>query len=136
LFNWESRYFLISPTVTWRIFDAGRILANIQLQRANEQEATLQYRSAILKALREVEDALADYATEHIRRGHLAEEVKQNEQALDLARQRYDQGLADFLNVLDAERSVFSAQDTLAQSDLAVSTDLVALYKSLGGGWK
>jgi outer membrane protein, multidrug efflux system len=136
LFDWDSRYFLISPSVTWRIFDAGRIMANIQLQRANEQEAVLQYRNTILKALREVEDALVSYATEQTRRNHLAEELKQNRQALELARKLYDQGLADFLTVLDAERNAYSTEDAVARSDEAVSTDLIALYKSLGGGWE
>jgi multidrug efflux system outer membrane protein len=136
LFNWGSRYFLISPTVTWQIFDAGRVLGNIRLQHANEQEADLQYRGIILKALKEVEDALVNYATEQTRRNHLADAVKQNQDALDLARRRYDQGLADFLTVLDAERSVFSAQDAYTQSSQSISTSLVALYKSLGGGWK
>jgi multidrug efflux system outer membrane protein len=136
LFNWESRYFLISPTVTWRIFDAGRILSNIRLQRANKQEAALQYRNTILKALQEVEDALVNYASEKIRREQLADEARQDQRTLDLARQRYDHGLTDFLSVLDAERNLYSAQDALAISTLSVTTDLVALYKSLGGGWK
>lgn len=136
LFNWESRYFLISPTVTWRIFDAGRIMANIKLQRAAEEEAFSQYRGTILKALQEVEDALVSYATEQTRRIHLAGQAKQNEEALRLSKQLYTTGLGDFLDVLDAERTLYAAQDALAQSNQAVTTDLVALYKSLGGGWK
>jgi NodT family efflux transporter outer membrane factor (OMF) lipoprotein len=135
LFDWESRYFLISPTVTWRIFDAGRIVSNIQLQKANRQETVLQYRNTVLTALREVEDALAAYATEKMRRENLVEALNQNQQSLMLARQQYDHGLVSFLNVLDAERNVFSAQDALTQSSQMISTDLVALYKSLGGGW-
>jgi outer membrane protein TolC len=75
------------------------------------------------------------YATEQTRRNHLAEELKQDQQALDLARNRYDRGLIDFLSVLDAERSTLFAQDAFAQSSLSVSADLIALYKSLGGGW-
>jgi NodT family efflux transporter outer membrane factor (OMF) lipoprotein len=136
LFDWESRYFLISPTVTWRIFDAGRIFSNIRLQTANRQESVLQYRSTILKALQEVEDAIVNYATEQTRRTHLHEALDQNRQALWLARQQYDHGLVSFLNVLDAERTVFSSEDDLEQSDQTVTTDLVALYKALGGGWE
>jgi len=136
LFNWESKYFLISPTVAWRIFDAGRIMANIHLQEANKQEAALQYRGAILKALREVEDALTGYASERVRRNHLSEELRQDQRVLELARQRYDKGLADFLIVLDAERNVLASQDAMARSEVSVATELVALYKSLGGGWK
>lgn len=135
LINWDSRYFLISPTVAWRIFDAGRIMSNIRLQKADEQEATLQYQNTILKALSEVEDALIGYASEQARQNQLAEETAQNREALALARQRYDRGLANFLDVLDAERNLLASQDALAQSDTALSTGLVAVYKSLGGGW-
>jgi multidrug efflux system outer membrane protein len=136
LFDWESRYFLISPTVTWQIFDAGRVISNIQLQKANKQEAALQYRATILKALQEVEDALVNYATEQKRRNDLADATSQNKLSLELTHARYEHGLVSFLEVLDAERSFLSSQDSLAQSDLAVTTDLVALYKALGGGWE
>lgn len=136
LFNWDSRYFLVSPTVTWRIFDAGRIMANINLQKMNEQVADWQYRNTILGALQEVEDALVAYASERSRRVDLQEALNQSQTSLSLARQQYEHGLATFLNVLDAERNVFAAQDLLAQSDQTVCTDLVALYKALGGGWE
>jgi NodT family efflux transporter outer membrane factor (OMF) lipoprotein len=135
LFDWESRYFLISPTVSWRIFDAGRIKSNIKLQTATRDEAVLQYRNTILKALQEVEDAIAAYSTEQARRARLTEAVAQSKQTVTLAQEQYDHGLATFINVLDAERTVFSGQDALAQSTEAVSTDVVALYKALGGGW-
>jgi NodT family efflux transporter outer membrane factor (OMF) lipoprotein len=135
LLNASSRYFLINPTVSWPLFDAGRIRSNIALQKANRQEALLQYRNSILSALREVEDALAAYTTQQARRTALAEALGQSRQALELAQDQYQHGLADFLTVLDAQRSVLAAQDTLAQSSQTVCTDLVALYKALGGGW-
>ncbi len=136
LFNWESRYFLISPTVTWRIFDAGRIMSNIKLQKAMTEEAGLQYRSTILKALQEVEDALATYATDQERQVKLNAAYQQNQLALHLTQQRYEHGLVTFLEVLDAERTVLSSQNDLAQSASLSVTDVVALYKALGGGWK
>jgi outer membrane protein TolC len=86
--------------------------------------------------LQEVEDALVAYATEQKRRNDLADATAQNKLSLDFARARYAHGLVSFLEVLDAERNVLSSQDALAQSNLAVTTDLVALYKALGGGWK
>lgn len=135
LFDVNSRYFLVSPTVTWRVFDAGRIFNNVKMQKANQQGAILQYRNTILTALQEVEDALTSYATDKTRRADLKEAVNQSQESLTLARQQYQHGLASFLNVLTAEQTLFSAQNNLAQSDEAVSTDLVALYKSLGGGW-
>ncbi|MDB6022028.1 MAG: transcriptional regulator, Fis family [Pedosphaera sp.] len=136
LFNWESRYFLISPTVTWRIFDAGRIVSNIALQKANQQESVLQYRGTILTALQEVEDALVGYGEEQTHHAALAKALDQTEESFQLVRQQYEHGLATFLDVLDAQRNVLSAQDQLAQSGQAITTDLVALYKALGGGWQ
>jgi NodT family efflux transporter outer membrane factor (OMF) lipoprotein len=136
LFDWQSRYFFISPTVTWRVFDAGRIISNIALQKAARQESLWQYRNTVLTALREVEDGLVAYATEQERRNALAEALKQNQDSLGLIRSQYENGLATFLDVLDAQRNVLSTQDQLVQSDLTLGTDLVTLYKALGGGWK
>lgn len=135
LFDASSSYFIASPTVTWRIFDAGRIFNNIKMQKASQQEAVIQYRSTILTALQDVEDALTSYATGQTRRTELKEAVNQSQEGLALARQQYQHGLSSFLRVLVAEQSLFSAEDNLAQSDETVSTDLVALYKALGGGW-
>lgn len=136
LFDLESRYFLISPTVTWRVFDAGRIASNVRLQKATRDEAVLQYRATILSALREVEDALVAYATEQTRRGALAKAVADNRDALNLVREQYQQGLVNFIEVLDAEQRLLSTQDLEAQSEQTADTDLVALYKALGGGWQ
>lgn len=136
LFDWPSRYFLISPGVTWRIFDAGRITSNIALQQAREDESTLAYRRVILLALQETENALVAYATEQTRLNSLGEAVQQARQALQLARSQYEHGLVEFLTVLDAERTLLTAQDSLVQSEQVAATDLVALYKALGGGWE
>jgi outer membrane protein TolC len=106
------------------------------LQKANRQEAVWQYRSSILTALKEVEDAFVIYATEQARRTALNEALTQSRRTLSIARQQYEHGLTDFLNVLDAQRTVLTAQDALAQSDQAISIELVALYKALGGGWE
>jgi multidrug efflux system outer membrane protein len=82
-----------------------------------------------------VEDALASCRTEQIRRKALADAVDASTAAVAIARQQYEQGVVDFLQVLDAQRSLLEAQDSLTQSDSAISTDMVALYKALGGGW-
>jgi NodT family efflux transporter outer membrane factor (OMF) lipoprotein len=136
LFNWQSHYFLISPTVVWPIFEGGRIVSNIALQKANQEEAVLQYRRTILVALQEVEDSLVAYSTEQARKTSLTEALQESRASLDIARNQYEHGLADFLHVLDAERNLLSAEDALAQSNQSESTDLVALYKALGGGWE
>jgi multidrug efflux system outer membrane protein len=135
LFDWQSHYFLISPTVTWPIFEAGRIKANVRLQQAARQESLLQYRNTILAALREVEDSLIAYSTEQERRAALRESLEESRKTLEIARNQYQNGLVDFLTVLDAQRTALAAEQALTQSDQTVSTDRVALYKALGGGW-
>ena len=86
-------------------------------------------------AFEEVENNLVLYAKEQVRRRSLADAVKSSQETLRLANQLYANGLSNFINVLDAERSLYQAQDALAQSDRTVSANLIALYKSLGGGW-
>ena len=136
LFDLSSRYFLISPTVTWRIFDAGRIISNIRLQKSIREEMRLKYQATVLKALQEVEDSLVNYAMERERINELETACDQNRLALQLARQRYEHGLVTFLEVLDAERMMLAAENALAQSNTSEITDLVALYKALGGDWE
>jgi outer membrane protein TolC len=89
-----------------------------------------------LGAFEDVENALTAYAKEQIRRQQLAAAVRSSEESLRLANQLYANGLSNFLNVLDAERSLYQAQDALVQSDRTISANLIALYKALGGGWE
>jgi len=90
----------------------------------------------VLRSLEETEDALAAWGREQDRREHLQAAVEASRQATQLATELYTRGLADFLSVLDAQRQQLAVEDDLAQSDTAVVTDLVALYKALGGGWE
>ena len=135
-FTSGSRFWSAGPTVQWRIFDAGRIRANIRVQNARQEQALATYEQTVLTAFEEVENGLAAYANEQIRRRSLADAVASSQKSLDLANKLYANGLADFLHVLDAERSLYQAQDALVQSDRTVSANLVSLYKSLGGGWE
>jgi NodT family efflux transporter outer membrane factor (OMF) lipoprotein len=136
LIDWNSRYFALSPGATWPIFDAGRIHANVQVQKELTLQADDDYQNAVLNALREVEDSLAAYRNEQTRRVALTDAVDASRQALELARQQYQKGVIDFFEVLDAQRAMLQNEDVLAQSDGAVSLDLVSLYKALGGGWE
>jgi outer membrane protein, multidrug efflux system len=90
----------------------------------------------VLQALTDVEDALVVYRQEQERLDALRRSVEDNERSLALAKQLNQAGVVDFLNVLTAEQNLFISQDQLSQSNQAVSTDLVALYKALGGGWE
>jgi NodT family efflux transporter outer membrane factor (OMF) lipoprotein len=136
LFDYSSRYYSFVPGVSWPIFDAGQIQNNIKVQNELERQAALGYQNTVLSALQEVEDSLAAYRTEQVRRRALADAVAASRDAVDLARQQYQQGVTDFLTVLDAQRTLLSAENSLVQSDSNLCDDLVALYKALGGGWE
>lgn len=134
-FTAGSRYGSVGPTITWRILDFGRIRSHIKVANAREEQAVAAYEKAVLLSLEDVEDALVAYAKEQVRLQSLQEQVTAYQRALELASQRYKAGLADFLNVLDAQRSLYEAEDSLVQSERTVTTNLIALYKALGGGW-
>jgi NodT family efflux transporter outer membrane factor (OMF) lipoprotein len=136
LINSENRFWTVGPAVDWQIFSAGRVSSNIELQKALHQESVLAYQKTVLTALQDVQNALVAYAKEHERRKSLVDAVTANRKAVELATQLYTQGQTDFLNVLDAQRSLFVSEDSLVQSTRNLSTDLVALYKALGGGWE
>jgi outer membrane protein TolC len=95
----------------------------------------IQYETAVLSALEEVENALVAYANEQVRRQSLLEASQAAQRAAKLARDRYAAGLIDFQVVLDADRSLLSLQSQMAESDGKVTSNLIALYKVLGGGW-
>jgi NodT family efflux transporter outer membrane factor (OMF) lipoprotein len=135
-FDGGSRFWSAGPTVQWNIFDAGRIRANIKIQNARQEQALANYEQTTLTAFEDVENTLVAYAKEQERRRSLEDAVKSSQESLRLANQLYANGLSDFINVLDAERSLYQAQDQLVQSDRTVSTDVIAVYKSLGGGWE
>jgi outer membrane protein, multidrug efflux system len=134
--NSKSKFWSFSPSVTWPVFAAGRIRWNIELQDALQQEAFLTYQKTVLNALKEVETALVAYAKEQEHRKFLAQAVENNRRAVDLSTKLYLAGKTDFLNVLNAQRSLFVNEDALAQSTRTLVTNLIALYKALGGGWE
>ena len=134
--NWGARQYGLGPTISVPIFEGGRLRATLELRKVEQQEAALNYQQTVLQAWHDVDNAMTAYGAEQRRRDALAESVAQNRRALDLARQRYTQGVADFLNVLDAERALLQAQLQLAESTTTVSQNLVQLYKALGGGWE
>jgi outer membrane protein, multidrug efflux system len=134
--DWSSRFWTFGPTVSWPIFDAGRIRWNIEVQNALQEQALLSYEKAILTALKDVETALVSYVKEHEHNRILSEEVGYNRKAVDLSMQLYVGGRIDFLNVLIAQRALFLSEEALVQSTRNLSTYLIALYKALGGGWE
>src|SRR4030095_4481760 len=123
--TWGSRAWSVGPTIQWSIFQGGRIRAKIEVENARQEQAAIVYERSILLALQEVEDALIAYAKEQAHRAELLDAVAANVKAVDLANQRYTQGLVDFLSVLDAQRSLYASQDALVRSERRISEILV-----------
>jgi outer membrane protein TolC len=121
--------------VTQTLFNGGRAQANIKAAKEARQQAYLAYQQVVLRALRDVEDALARYSAEQRRNAQLRAAAEAAELAYRTADARYRSGLSDFINVLNAEGAAFSAESQLAQSDGLLDQDVVSLYKALGGGW-
>lgn len=135
LTDWASRFFSLGPTLQLPVFDRGR-WQTVTLQRVREKEAAVAYASTVLNALQEVEDALAAYVADQDQQAWLNDTVRQDRDALDLTKQRYASGVASFIEVLDAERTLRQNELSLIHSTLAVDEDLVVIYRALGGGWQ
>lgn len=135
-FDLNANQYAVGPGLTIPLFEGGRLRATLHLREAQQQEAALNYQKTVLQAWHDVDNALTAYQAEQARRDELTQAVADNRRALGLAQDRYQQGVSDFLTVLVAQSSLLGAQLQLAESTTAVSSDLVALYKALGGGWE
>lgn len=135
LFTAAARTAALGVNALWTVFDAGRLRASLRIESALQEQALLAYESAVRTALEDTENALVAFGREQLRRSALQAATAAAERAAVLARQQYESGLLDFLSVLEAQRTLLSLQDRLAESDGAVTSNLIALYKALGGGW-
>lgn len=125
----------LAGNAAWVIFDGGAIRGGIEAEDALREQALARFRKSVLTALDEVENALVAYAQEQDRRQALADGSAAAERAVGLARDQYGAGLVDFEIVLDSERSLYVLQEQLAVSEREVTSNLIRLYKALGGGW-
>jgi NodT family efflux transporter outer membrane factor (OMF) lipoprotein len=135
-FNLNSKQYALGPGLTIPIFEGGQLRSTLQLRKAQQQEAAVNFQKTVLQAWHDVDNALTAYRAEQARRDELIQAAAENRRALGLAQSRYQQGVADFLTVLVAETNVLTAEQQLASSTTTVSSNLVALYKALGGGWE
>jgi len=136
LARWSHLFYSFGPAVSLPIFSGGALVANLQMADARQAEAALAYRRAVLVALRDVDNALAVYRTDLAHRDALSTAVDTQQSAYDLARERYAKGFISFIDVLDAQRQLAQLKAQWVQAQTQVETDLVALYKALGGGWQ
>jgi len=133
--RWDQRSWTFGPSADWQIFNAGRVWSNIEVQKTLQQQAVLDYKKTVLTALQDVENSLVAYAKEQQRNKALIDAAAANRRAVVLATKLYAEGQTEFLSVLDAQRSLYSSEDALVQSTRNLSTNLISLYKALGGGW-
>jgi outer membrane protein, multidrug efflux system len=131
-----SRGYTIGPGISWAAFDLGRVRAEVAGSRARADVALAAYEQTVLRALEETENALITHARTRDSLTDAAAAAAASQMAARIARTRYEGGLADFLDVLDAERTQLVDEDRLAQSRTDAATSLVAVYKALGGGWQ
>ncbi len=132
----NSKFWSFGPSVTWPLFAGGSLAWQVKVQDALAEQALLTYQKTVLTALQDVETALVAYAKEQEHRKALSEAVENNRKAVDAAMKLYTAGRTDFLNVLTAQLNLYNSENALVQSTNAVDTNLVALYKALGGGWE
>jgi outer membrane protein, multidrug efflux system len=131
----DSLIWSVGPQLDIPVLDGGRRRAEVEVQRARAEQAAAVYQNTVLVALEEVENALAAYAEEVKRQAALGRSVQTSRDALALATELWVRGLTPFLDVLVAQRTLYASEINLAVSEATVTTDLVALYQALGGGW-
>ena len=126
----------IGPSLSWGVFDTGRIQARIKQNDAKSQAALANYQLTVLKALEETKTAISDFAREEQRRERLQDAARTSTQAESIATQRFELGDTDFLPVLDSQRTRLNSEDSLAVSETQSAVKLISIYKSLGKGWR
>lgn len=134
--EWSSRMFGVGPALTVPIFEGGRLKGQLELRKAQQREAVIEYQRTVLNAWHEVDNAMSDYDTRQTREEKLDETEVQDSEALENARSQYLAGATDFLNVLTVQRDLLDTQQARVVSITDVSLALVGLYKALGGGWE
>ena len=136
LFTGPSRIWQFGPTMTVPIFTAGRNRANLELTEARQREALLRYEQSIQQAFREVEDALVAHRKAREALGEQQTAVRASREALDIAESRYRSGLTNYLDVLDAQRTLLAAEVGESRTLLSQLIAVVQVYRALGGGWE
>ena len=136
LFDWDSKFYTFGPTISIPIFHGGALVSDVRLSRALAAEAALNYRKTVLNALEEVENGLTGLHQDAARTASLRETVTADQRALDVDRDAYRHGLLTYITVLTVQIQMVQARQQLAQALLTQNTDLVKLYKALGGGWE
>lgn len=134
-FSLPDRAFSLGPTLDLPLFKGGRLTGELRLRKSEQREAALKLHQAVLQAWTDVDNAMTAFAQAQAARAQTARAAASDQNALGAANQQFQQGQVDFLNVISAQNALLQAQGALAESDTEIDTDLVALYRALGGGW-
>jgi len=132
----DSQQYSLGAGLTWPLLDFGRVRSRIGASEARAQQSLATYEQTVLTALEETEGALTQFTRTAQQTERLASSARNADEAMRLARVRFDAGAVDFLVVIDAERQALSSRDALVQSEVAQATSLVSVYRALGGGWR
>jgi NodT family efflux transporter outer membrane factor (OMF) lipoprotein len=131
----ESAFYTAAAGLTQPIFEGGRLLGNIDLQKGRQDELLQIYRKAVISAFSDVETALSAVRTSTRQEQLQREVVTASQRAFDISEQRLREGTIDLVTVLQTQQTLFTAQDALVQARLARMQAIVSLYQALGGGW-
>lgn len=134
--SWSARQYALGPSLTLPLFEGGRLRGTVELRKVQQQEAAISYQKTVLTAWHDVANALIAYGTEQERLQRLTRATQESEETLHIALERYRSGIDPYLNVLTAQRTLLQYQLQAAQSLTTLQTNLIQLYKALGGGWE
>ena len=134
--SWSARQYSLGPSLTLPLFEGGRLRGTVELRKVQQQEAAISYQKTVLTAWHDVANALIAYSTEQERLQRLTRAMHESEETLRIALERYRSGIDPYLNVLSAQRTLLQYQLQAAQSLTMLQTNLIQLYKALGGGWE
>ncbi len=136
MFESDSFELFAGPSIEWNLFNYGRIKNRVRVEDARLEQLIVNYKDTVLKAYQEVEDALVGFLRRQEEEGFLVNSVKASRRSVELSQQQYLEGLVDYQRVLDAQRSLSELEDGLSIVTGSVATNLIAIYKALGGGWQ
>jgi len=129
----NARAWSVTPAVSWAAFDIGSVRARLHASEAQSDAAAANYEQVVLTALEDTENSFVAYGARQAQLKSLSEQAQASRRAADLADTQYREGVADFLVLLDAQRTQLDAEDSVAQAQTSVNVSVVAIYKALGG---
>jgi multidrug efflux system outer membrane protein len=129
----NARAWAVTPTVSWAAFDLGSVRARLHASEAQSDAVAANYEKVVLMALEDTENSFVAYSARQTQLKSLTEQAQASRRAAELADTQYREGVADFLVLLDAQRTQLDAEDSVAQAETAVNVSVVAIYKALGG---